>query len=151
MADNKQIALKIVRQYQTTPAKVWQAWVSPEALRQWMCPGEVVCLEAQAEVRVGGRYRILMRSPDGEHHDVSGTYREILPNRKLVFSWAWKSTPERESLVTVELRAIDTGTQMTLTHERFFDEAARDHHAQGWEGCLAKLVDFLGGELQQRS
>ena len=75
-------------------------------------PGEVVCLAAEADVRVGGRYRILMRSPDGEHHDVGGVYREIEPNRKLVFSWGWKSTPERESRVTVELRAIDTGTEM---------------------------------------
>ncbi len=146
MVSNKEVpSIKVVRQFQAPPARVWQAWVSAEALKQWMGPGPVVCLEAQADVRVGGSYRILMQSPDGEHHDVGGTYREIQPNRKLVFSWAWKSTPEHESLVTVELRAIDTGTEMTLTHEAFRDEAARDHHAQGWEGCLAKLEGVIAG------
>jgi len=136
-------SLKVVRQYQTTPAKVWQAWTSAEALKQWMGPEGVVCLEAEADVRVGGRYRILMKSPDGKQHDVRGVYREIQPNRKLVFSWMWQGGPERESLVTIDLRAIDTGTELTLTHEQFTDESERDHHRQGWDGCLDSLERFI--------
>ena len=62
-------------------------------------------LRAEADVRVGGRYRIVVRTPDGEEHDVSGVYREVVPNEKLVFTWAWRSTPERESLVTIALKA----------------------------------------------
>ena len=61
-------------------------------------------LRAEADARVGGRYRIVMRTSDGEEHDVSGVYREVVPNEKLVFTWAWRSTPERESLVTVMLK-----------------------------------------------
>ncbi len=136
-------SLKVVRQYRTTPAQVWRAWVSAEALKQWMGPGPVICLETEVDLRVGGSYRILMQSPDGERHDVSGVYREIQPNRKLAFSWRWRSTPERDSLVTIELRAIDTGTELTLTHEQFANEATRDHHQQGWEGCLEKLSRFI--------
>ena len=51
---------------------------------------------------------------DGEQHDVSGVYREIVPNEKLVFTWAWKSTPERESLVTVMFKPDGAGTMLTL-------------------------------------
>ncbi len=94
-------------------------------------------------MRVGGRYRIVMRSPDGEQHDVSGVYREVVPNEKLVFTWAWRSTPERESLVTVVLRSAGGGTELTLTHEQFFDEEARDKHRHGWDGCLARLANAL--------
>jgi uncharacterized protein YndB with AHSA1/START domain len=98
-------------------------------------------LLADVDVRVGGRYRFAMRSPDGEEHRVSGIYREVVPNRKLVFTWAWQSTPERESLVTVTLKpAADGGTDLTLTHEQFFDEAARDRHEQGWTGSLDRLA-----------
>ena len=72
------------------------------------------------------------RTPDGEHQSVSGVYREIVPDRKLVFSWAWQSTPERESQVTIDLKPDDDGTILTLTHEQFFDEKARDDHRRGW-------------------
>jgi uncharacterized protein YndB with AHSA1/START domain len=62
------------------------------------------------------------------------------PSRKLVYTWVWKSTPERESLVTVELRAKDGGTELTLTHAGFVDEAARERHEHGWSGCLDRLA-----------
>ena len=93
-----------------------------------------------------GDYQATRRSaaPAGEAHDVSGVYREVIPNEKLVYSWAWKSTPERESLVTIELTAAAGGTELTLKHDQFFDEAARDRHEHGWTGCLARLDRYLG-------
>jgi uncharacterized protein YndB with AHSA1/START domain len=141
--DTGRPSLTLVRQYKTTPAKVYKAWTNAEALTQWMGPGPVKCVSAESDLRVGGRYRILMKSPDGEEHDVSGTYRELVPDRRIVFTWAWKSTPDRESIVTIALRPLDTGTKMELTHEQFHDQAACDHHRQGWEGCLEKLLVFL--------
>jgi uncharacterized protein YndB with AHSA1/START domain len=103
-------------------------------------------VSAEADARVGGRFRVLMRSPDGEEHVVGGVYREVVPPERLVFTWAWRSTPERESLVTISLRPDGDGTLLTLTHERFFDEAARDCAGQGWSGTLDKL-ERLAPEL----
>ena len=82
------------------PAKVFAAWTDPEKVKRWMGPGEVKVMSTEGDPRTGGRYRWLMQAPDGTEHDVSGVYREVIPNEKLVFTWAWKSTPERESLVT---------------------------------------------------
>jgi uncharacterized protein YndB with AHSA1/START domain len=79
----------------------------------------------------------------GEHHEVSGVYREMVPNQRLVFSWAWHKTPERESLVTVSLKPDGDGTLLTLTHEQFFDVLARDGHERGWTGALDKLQNLL--------
>ena len=93
--------------------------------------------------RVGGRYRVEMRSPDGKDHDVGGVYREVVANEKLVFTWAWKSTPELESVVTVLLKADGDGTLLTLTHEQFADEDARDRHQHGWNGALDKLEKLV--------
>jgi len=84
-----------------------------------------------------------MRDADGEEHDVGGVYREVVPNEKLVFSWAWRSTPERESLVTVLIKPEGAGSLLTLIHEQFFDEAARDRHEQGWIGCLNKFERYF--------
>ena len=79
----------------------------------------------------------------GEEHDVSGIYREFVPNQKLVFTWAWKTTPERESLVTVEIKPDGDGSLLTLTHEQFFDETARDNHAKGWNELFTQLENIL--------
>lgn len=133
-------SLSLVRTFRAAPDKVWRAWTEPEAMRRWFAPTDAFAVPiAEADVRVGGRYRIVMKAPDGEEHDVRGEYREVVPVEKLVFTWAWRATPERESLVTVRLRPLGTGTELTLTHEKFYDAEARDRHEQGWIGCLARL------------
>ncbi len=138
-------SLTLVRKFKAAPEKVWRALTQPEALKQWMAPSdEFSILLAEADVRVGARYHLIIKSPDGEEHDVSGVYREVVTHRRLVYTWAWKSTPERESLVTVELRAAGGGTELMLKHEQFVDEQARDRHQQGWTGCIARLERFLG-------
>jgi len=138
------LSLTLVRTFNAAPEKVWRALTQPEALKQWMGPSDAFTVPiADADVRVGGRYHIVMKSPDGEEHDVSGVYREVIRNRKLVFTWAWKSTPERESLVTLELSAAGGGTEFSLKHERFADAEARDKHQQVWTGCIARLERLL--------
>jgi len=136
-------SLTIKRRFKASPAKVFAAWTDPEKVKRWMGPGEIKALRAESDLRVGGRYRWVMQAPDGEQHDVSGIYREIVANEKLVFTWAWKSTPERESLVTVLLKSDGDGTLLTVTHEQFFDEDARDRHQHGWNGALDKMEQLL--------
>ena len=67
----------------------------------------------------------------------------MTPDQRLVFTWAWRSTPDRESLVTVELEGDGEGTLLTLTHERFYDEGARDRHQTGWGVILDRLAQEL--------
>jgi uncharacterized protein YndB with AHSA1/START domain len=136
-------SLIIKRHLNARPAKVFAAWTDPEKVKRWMGPGEGKALSAECDLRTGGRYRWIMQSPTGEVHDVSGVYREVIPNEKLVFTWAWKSTLERESLVTVLLKPDGEGTLLTLTHEQFFDEDARDRHRNGWNRALDKMEKSL--------
>jgi uncharacterized protein YndB with AHSA1/START domain len=136
-------SLTIKRHFKAPPAKVFAAWTDPEKVKRWMGPGEVEAISVDADPRRGGRYRWLMKSPDGEEHDVSGIYREVIPNEKLVFTWAWRSTPERESLVTLTFKPDGDGTLMTLTHEQFFDEEARDRHQGGWTSAMDKLGKYV--------
>lgn len=135
-------SLTIKRRFKAAPAKVYAAWSDPEKMKRWMGLGNVQKVVAECDLRVGGRYHIKMIMADDEH-DVSGVYREIVPNEKLVFTWAWKSTPERESLVTVSFKPDGGGTLMTLHHEQFFDEAARDRHNAGWTSFMDRLENFL--------
>jgi len=138
-------SLTVERTLRAAPQRVWQAWTQVEALTQWFAPADAFKVKVEeADVRVGGRYRIVMTAPDGEVHDVSGVYREVVPNERLVFTWAWRSTPERESLVTLTLRPDGTGTALTLKHEQFFDDSTRDHHREGWVALLGRLEASLG-------
>ncbi len=95
--------LNLRRRYPVAPEKVWRAWTDPQALKRWWGPdaADRVSL-AELDVRVGGRYRILFGGPHGTDHEVQGVYRDVVPHRRLVFTWTWpNSTPERESLVTI--------------------------------------------------
>jgi uncharacterized protein YndB with AHSA1/START domain len=94
-------------------------------------------------VRAGGRYRIRFHTQDGEQHEVAGQYEVVERERRLVFSWAWRSTPERVSRVTVALRPVPGGTELEFLHERFFDEAARAGHERGWTATFEKLDRWI--------
>ena len=135
-------SLTIKRRFKAPPKKVYAAWTDPEKIAGWMGPAGRTRVEATNDLRVGGRYAIKMVMPNDEH-DVSGVYREIVPNEKLVFTWAWKSTPERESLVTVTFKKDGDGTIMTLLHEQFFDAEARDRHNAGWLAIMDELEKFI--------
>lgn len=132
-------SLILKRHLKAPPAKVFAAFTDPEKVKRWMGPGEIKTVSAESDLRVGGRYRWVMHAPNGEQHEVSGAYREIVPNEKLVFTWAWKDSPERQTVVTVELKPDGNGTLLTLTHEQFIDEEVRDRHRGGWSGSLDKL------------
>lgn len=132
-------SLTLKRHLNAAPAKVFAAWTDPEKVKHWMGPGEVEVLRVESDPRPGGSFRWVMRSPDGQTHDVSGVYREVVPDRKLVFTWAWITTPERESLVTVDIKPDGDGSLLTLTHEQFFDADARDRHQGGWTSALDKM------------
>jgi uncharacterized protein YndB with AHSA1/START domain len=136
-------SLTLKRRLNAPPQKVYAAWTDPEKILRWFGPDSGHVNDAETDVRVGGRYAVTFTTEDGERHHVSGVYREVVPNEKLVFTWAWRTMPERESLVTIAIKPDGAGSTLTLIHEQFFDEPARDRHRDGWNACLGKLANFL--------
>jgi uncharacterized protein YndB with AHSA1/START domain len=97
------------------------------------------------DLRPGGAYRLGMRKlPDGEVFYLTGTYREVRPPEKLVYSWRWEADPEKgDTLVTVEFHDRGGATEIVVTHELFPSQEVRDGHDKGWSGCLDKLAKVL--------
>ena|SRR6478735_10632416 len=137
-------SVTIIRRIKASPAKVWAAITRPEQMLQWWGPDAGPTLKVEADVRPGGGFSIVFRLLNGEEHNPTGVYQEVLPEQKLVFTWEWPGMPERETLVTILLKRIDSGTELILTHERLPDEEARESHEKGWSGLLDKLPIFLG-------
>ncbi|MES2896071.1 MAG: SRPBCC domain-containing protein [Pseudomonadota bacterium] len=138
-------SVTIVRRIKASPAKIYAAITQPELMIQWWGPDAGPTIRAEADVRPGGRLSVVFRLLNGEEHNPTGVYREVVPDRKLVFTWEWPGAPERESLVTFLIEPFDGGSELTLIHERLPDEAARKSHRAGWNGLLDKLEVFLGG------
>ena len=137
-------SLTLTRRLDAAPENVYAAWADPQRLMRWFGPATVEqgSVKADIDLRVGGSYRISFRA-NGGYHEVGGVYREVVPNRRLVFSWAWHSTPERESLVTISIRPEGSGTLLVFNHAQFVDEQARDNHERGWSEFLVKLESYL--------
>lgn len=131
-------SLTINRTIQAPIEKVFEALTTADILTRWMGPGEVNCESASVDLKVGGDYRIHMKSSDGDHI-VVGQYKEITRPHKLQFTWAWEGGESPETLVTITLESKDQHTAITLLHENFPVKEPADKHTQGWNGCLDKL------------
>ena len=139
-------SLTLTRRYPVAPEKVWRAWTDAQAVSKWWGPGPGEPVSAaELDVRVGGKFRIVFGGPDGKAHECAGVYQEVVPYRKLVFTWSWpNTTPERISVVTIVFKDLNGKTELLFKHEELFDEKVRDDHQRGWSGTLEKLGNFLG-------
>jgi uncharacterized protein YndB with AHSA1/START domain len=133
-------SLEIRRTIHAPAARVFDAWTRPEFLTRWFAPsGDFSTIVHEADMRVGGRYRIEMRHRDGASHIAVGTYTELARPTRLTFSWRWEGTPMADTTVSVELIATPGGTELVLTHSGFTTEPERDEHTKGWTGCLVRI------------
>ena len=147
--------LVLRRTFPAPPEEVFQAFVSAVALKEWWSPKGYVTVEAHADVRIGGRYSVVMRSQAGsETVYVHGFYRDIRPPNKIVFThvfdrrggesmFAQVGLAEHQTLVTVEFKALGGATELILVQEKIPTQAAEDLVQIGWQGILDKLERHL--------
>ena len=96
-------SLTLKRRLNAPAEKVYAAWTDPQKIVKWFGPDAGPVTKAEIDLRVGGTYTIAFNTEDGEHHQVGGIYREVVPNERLVFTWAWHTMKERESQVTITI------------------------------------------------
>ena len=136
-------SLTLVRRLGAPPSMVYAAWTDPDKILRWWGPDAGPTLSATADVRIGGRFEVMFRTEDGKEHTCYGIYRDVVVDRKLVFTWRWRERSDPESMVTILLEPAGGGTELTLIHERLPNEAERDSHRDGWSGALDKLHAFV--------
>jgi uncharacterized protein YndB with AHSA1/START domain len=124
---------------------VFHAWTTPDSLRRWWGPGDFTTAIAEVDLRPGGAYHLVMQPPDGAPLHLGGTYREVDPPRRLVYTWQWVSgVPDtRESLVTVEFEDLGPSTRVTVVHSEFDEGSATAPYESGWRSGLDKLARLV--------
>jgi len=136
----------ITRMFDAPSERVFNAWLDGETLKQWSAPQGFTVTQGSAEHRPGGGWRCCMRSPDGIDLCVGGTYREIAPPERLVFTHAWdddEGNPGHETLVTVNFADLGGKSVLTLQQSGFDSPESRDGHEGGWRECLGQLAELL--------
>jgi uncharacterized protein YndB with AHSA1/START domain len=138
--------LRLEREFKAPPERVFAAFTDPKLLAQWWGPEGMSCPVCEIDLRVGGHWRTCMRGAEGEHW-VSGVYREILPPRRLAFTWAWEENGVRghETVVEIEFAPAGRNTRIVLTQRTFETKDGRDNHSKGWTSSFACLDRFLTG------
>ena len=121
---------------------VYAAWTNPDSMSQWMCPGDIERAEVEADVRVGGKYRVLMKGRT-QDYDHTGTYTVVDPPAKLAFTWISKGTGGESTLVTLEFLDRGKESELVLTHEQFTSEEMMQRHLGGWTQIVEKLAAHL--------
>jgi uncharacterized protein YndB with AHSA1/START domain len=122
-----------------SPAVLWQALTEPDALGAWSWPQDKFGTVAEADLRVGGTFRI---DAPKAGIGITGRYIEIAAAERLVMTWHWNDADD-ETLVTIDLSVGTDGTRLTVRQGPFPDDARRDDHVQGWSDCLDRLPAWL--------
>jgi uncharacterized protein YndB with AHSA1/START domain len=138
-------SLTLVRRIKASPATLFEAFTTVEGLTSWWGPDDLPVLFAEADVRVGGAFRVRFGTCDGLQHECAGEFLEVVRPERIIMSWRWTSGGEpleRDAVSRVELhlKAIDRGTELTLIHAALAHDDSRRNHEGGWAGALDKLV-----------
>jgi len=150
-------ATLVVRRLLKAPQElVFKAWTTAEHIKQWMCPEPgMACPFAVMDLRVGGKFRIQMKKPDGEYFTAAGEFREVKAPERLVYTWDWEKDGSGEefgeldgktTLITVEFLKRGAQTEFVLMHTRFATVESRDNHANGWSRIAESLAKFVEKE-----
>lgn len=143
------VLLRMRRVFDAPRALLWRAWSRPEILIRWMGPADWPAFSVTSDFRVGGAWRIGLKSPaTGETLWQGGAYREIVEPERLVFTFKWDEGHEDgapvDTLVTVVLtEAADGRTAMDFTQAGLKSARSRDAHQHGWASTLDRLEAWL--------
>lgn len=141
--------IRITRVFDAPPEMVWKAWTTPAMLVHWFGCAAFSTETAEVDLREGGNWRVVLRTPDGEDIPSYGTYTAVKPFGHLAFTHQWEKQPvdvnpaHHRTLVTVDLHEVSTGTRLEFRQTGLLSEASRDSHVGGWCDSMDALADQL--------
>jgi uncharacterized protein YndB with AHSA1/START domain len=137
--------LRIERTFAASAEEVFDAWTSPEVMRRWFHPGpDWETPEAEVDLRVGGKVRVVMRKPDGSEGGAGGEYMLIERPHRLVMTWTFDDHPNNRQLIELSLSESDGVTTVLMVNSGIATDERHDSQERGWTGCLDELERMIG-------
>jgi uncharacterized protein YndB with AHSA1/START domain len=141
--------LRISRRLKAPRALVFKVFTDPAHLVRWFGPEGFTVAACKVEARIGGKFYVDMRSPEGKPHRISGRFQAVDVHSRLVMTWAWldeADKPGHETLLTLTFEKVGDETELLLLQENFQDVETRDSHNQGWSSCFNCLEQYLAAQ-----
>ena len=138
--------VRLERTFDAPAEAVFDAWTSPEVMRRWFhVEVDWETLEAEVDLRVGGRFRVVMRNPDGDEPVLEGAFTEIERPHRLAMTCTFSDDPSNEQLIELSFTESDGSTTVLLVNSGIAKDERREAQDWGWRGCLDNLARTLAG------
>jgi uncharacterized protein YndB with AHSA1/START domain len=140
------LVVRIERTFAASAEDVFDAWTSPEVMRRWLHPApDWDTPEAEVDLRVGGKVRVVMRRPDGTEVESEGEYTLIERPQQLVMTWTFGDDPSNEQLIELSFSESEGSTTVLMVNSGISTYKRRDGQDGGWHGCFDELERVLAG------
>jgi len=139
MSLNTDHFITVQRTFPVSRERMFKAWTTADSLEQWFKPMQMQTKVHTLELHVGGAFRFIMTGPESKQV-IYGTFLQLEPPERLVFSWHAEGSNHPPTQVTVEFIEREGGTEVRLTHEGFQDTEFAEGHANGWRSIFDKLT-----------
>lgn len=142
--------VRLHRVFAAPPEKVYRAFLEPDAIASWLPPYGFLCTVHALDAQVGGQHRMSFRNfTSGGSHSFQGTYLELIPNERLVYTDRFDDPNlPGEMKVTIALRAVGSGTDISIVQEGIPDIIPEDGCYLGWQDSLDKLRRLVEPDIQ---
>ena len=132
-------SLVLRRTFAASRPRVFRAWIDPEALPRWLKPNGLSLRVQSLDARVDGSFRFDLESGVA----IVGTYLDLVPPEKLVFTWSNEAQPDQGTVVTVDFLEQGSSTEVVLTHTRLTQPDLRARVEGGWQAAFDALAEIL--------
>ncbi len=141
--------IRLHRVLKAPPERVYRAFLDPDAMVKWSPPNGFTGKVHEMDARVGGSYRMSFTNfATGSSHSFGGTYLELVPNEKIRHTDAFDDANLPGAMqVTVELRQVSCGTELTISQEGVPDVIPPEDCYLGWQESLALLAGLVEAEI----
>jgi uncharacterized protein YndB with AHSA1/START domain len=138
--------VRIERTFRASIEHVFDAWTDPEVMRRWFhCEPDWDTPDAEVDLRVGGKVRVVMRKPDGTEVEAHGEYTLIDRPHRLEMTWTFDDDPSNQQLIELTFSESAGSTTVLLVNSGISTNERRDAQDEGWHGCLDELGRLVAG------
>ncbi|HWM48750.1 MAG TPA: SRPBCC family protein [Xanthobacteraceae bacterium] len=131
---------------------VWKAWTTPEHLRHWFVPKPWTITACELDLRPGGVFRSVMRSPDGQEFTNEGCYLEVTPHERLIFTDTllpgYRPSPKPFFTAVLQLERRGSGTRYTAIAIHGNEETRKNHEQMGFYDGWGTVVDQMAAYIK---